>query len=212
MKSSLFVMLSLFLANALAQTTDLPWSTAPNYPLLPLVSATAGQSRWYQLIVSATGGKSEAKANITIDSTPLPFLTTVKGPSSIIIYAKSLTLKQVANDFGMNGSISVLNTTQAAAARSIWSTRANLTGDRTLVAVFDQPRDAYVGFISPGEGCKNLVMNVVADSLPITDQDKKLVSFLPGSGTVVHGKIIEINVTGECGASLSQGIVQLLSN
>jgi len=70
-----------------------------------------------------------------------------------------------------------------------------------------------VGFTTSGhQGCSNLVMNVVADSLPITDQDKKFVSFLPGSGTVVHGKIIEINVVGECGTALSQEVVQLLSN
>ena len=107
---------------------------------------------------------------------------------------------------------SLLSLTQAAIAKSNWSTRANLTGDRTLVAAFDQPRDAYVGFTTSGQGCSNLVMNVVADSLPITDQDKKFVSFPPGSGTVVHGKIIEINVVGECGTALSQGVVQLLSN
>ena len=82
-----------------------------------------------------------------------------------------------------------------------------------MVAAFDKPRDAYVGFTTSGhQGCSNLVMNVVADSLPITDQDKKFVSFLPGSGTVVHGKIIEINVVGECGTALSQEVVQLLSN
>lgn len=69
----------------------------------------------------------------------------------------------------MNGSLSVLSLTQAATAKSNWSTRANLTGDRTLVAAFDQPRDAYVGFTTSGQGCSNLVMNVVADSLPITD-------------------------------------------
>lgn len=193
-------------ASAPVESGAISWATSSNIPIATLSKTVA--AHWYRLHVGISGNP---KIVVRVDDTESP--SVVAGGGGVLIFGKSIEVRQVSNNLSTTGNFEVLSTQSLSGTKVEFTAAPALNGSLTLVANLDTPRDFSISLYPADSKCASVSAIVFVDGKPIVNSKNQPVTYLPQGGVIATGKTVQIQISGDCGKAnevLQMGAFELL--